>query len=291
MARKRTITVGAINLKVHPHPSGVYKKLLIKAYDLKRHLSVHGDRKMLVRSIDARDPEVITGMLAGYTEIDMDMPWFNTSTLGEAEENEVAEVKIPNSLKPNFKSFFYAFYPAKHMLVFETNGINGGISPNTVGKFFMRLLNDNSIKETFGEVSVDIVADIDRLEKIIGIKQLKNLSILINKPNPDDLDSVEADLKRRLAKVSATNYHEEYSSDAPDGLKPDNEIKTLAKIGLRNGIVQARGRNEDGVLVSHSSEKHPVTIKFGYDPNLLTGKSAFLKAGQVIVQKISDYLG
>ena len=41
MPQHRTVAAGAINLKVHPHPAGIYPRLISDIYNLRKAIQVH----------------------------------------------------------------------------------------------------------------------------------------------------------------------------------------------------------------------------------------------------------
>jgi hypothetical protein len=172
----RRITVGAINIVTHPHTASTYAALMEHAFSLKLAIGVFGEQRMLLRSIDRsheQNGNVITGTIARFTEIDPDLPWFNSETMDIAAEEEVRTIVIPPGLKPNFVAIYFAFFVDDHILVFEQEAGRLRVSPAVVMRFFSKLLADNRIEDRFGPVDVSLIADRAALKEIIDPPPLK----------------------------------------------------------------------------------------------------------------------
>tara|TARA_R110000850_G_scaffold131858_11_gene252874 strand:+ start:1035 stop:1910 length:876 start_codon:yes stop_codon:yes gene_type:complete len=290
MARNRIIRVGAINLRAHPHPSGVYRSLLDDAFELRKPVRVQGDRHMLMRSIDGRDDEVITGTFARFTELDPHLPWFDLEKLDEAGEELVKKISIPANVRPNYKLFHYGYFLKTHVLVFEHYGTSGGISPKIVHSFFMNLLEDESITQKYKEIEIDVISDADKLSDILGLHHLKSLSIRVNRPNPDGVGGLDARVDARLNGMGAKSLEESYDAAPERDLVPDEEAREMANLAMANGSVRTEGLDIAGKKIKMSSDEHPVIETQSYDPDDLTERQAFNRAARTLIQRLANYL-
>ncbi len=122
MARNRSVIVAGLNVRVHPHPEGIYQNLITAAYRLQRAIQIYGNDALLMTNLSLENLEkdgAVIGEIAKFTDIDFTQPWFSLTKNAQAEENELKAIIIPPHLKPNFKSFSFIFDIKNHILVFE----------------------------------------------------------------------------------------------------------------------------------------------------------------------------
>lgn len=290
MARKRSISVAALNIRTHPvHSAERYRSLIEDAFKLKRSVKTRGDQFMLLSFIDSKleDDTALLGSVARFTNIDKDLPWFDADNFKEAEDDDVRKIIIPDHLKPNYVPFNFGLFPKEHLFVFETYSLGRSVSAKTVLGFITRLLSDKSLMEKYGEISVDLVADSERLKDILEMDSLKHLKITVRKPNPDDLGGIEDEVQQRLLDEHARSLTEETEATPGSSLTPTKRTKNLAKVATKNGEVEAYGKNEVGAVIRRSTIDHPVQVTRKFDPDFVPERSAFVSTARVIVQKIS----
>lgn len=290
MARLRRVIVAGVNIRVHPHTSDHYRLLLENAFALARPMQVRGDQHLLISSLQkAKIGEPVFGTLARYTEIDRDLPWFNTAKFEKAADSEMEQIHIPAPLKPNFVPFNFVLFPESHLLVFESYDGKQSLSPLMVRSFFSKIFESPEIKGEFGEVLLDIVADRSALEQIFELKQLKTLRIEVKKPNPDYFE-LDRDIEDRLGLMNGRKLAVEFEAEVGRSLVPDDQTRALATVALRNGVVEATGRNENGDSVSRSTIDTPLQETVRYDPDGITGSQAFIKAAYQLAQRVAAML-
>lgn len=289
MARRKQAQAGAINIRVHNHTtSDVYLELLKAGYGLQRPLKARGEQMLFLSALSRPKMDgtlqYVEGMLARFTNINSDEPWFNLNTKNVAETGEVSEVVIPEHLRPGFKGFRFCFFPKKHYFVFERAADKSTISHGMVESFLYRLLNLPELSDDYGEVNVNTVCTDEGLAAIYRIPTLKNLEIVIKRPNPDELSSDEAVVMQRLANMHANKVQQKYTATTGDSLIPDADTKILAKVALNNGFVKGEGRDNTGKKIEVSTVEHPKTLRSSYHEDDMTAKTAFNRLAQEFVQ-------
>lgn len=292
MARARTIVVGALNVRIHPHDDNLYASLIQDAFNLRRAVRVFGNQRVLFERLDrsSLSEGVISGSLARFTEIDSTLPWFNAETFEIAKDNEVALVSIPAALRPNYVSLFFQLSLANHLFMFESRGVRSYLSPKAAYVFLNTLLNSDEIVKKYGSVPVSLVSDKDQLDTIIGIYRLRKLDILVKRPNPDDLGSYDDIMEQRLLNQGAASVRVEYEADAKGKFKPDDSTRQLAASATRNGSVRAEGNDADGKRIVRSTEDHPALESERYDPDLRTEQQAFRSAAASMLKRFISFL-
>lgn len=280
MGRKRSLETGALNIRVHPHDVGdEYARLIRTAFELKRPISIRGDRYMVLTSLSDPESDIFSGVISRFTDIDVNLPWLDLSSLAEADESHLSEINIPDDLRPNLTPFYFSFNAKKHKLVVETRSGNDSLSIRSALKFFDGLLNSPEVVREFGPASLTVVSSKESLEAIWTMHRLKSLEITILRPNPDVLD-----LERKILKqMEDENVHkkEERRKVVPGkSIEPDESTKELAEVAATNGTVTAAGQHEDGGKATFSSESHPRLERVKYDPELTSPLQAFSAAAR-----------
>lgn len=281
VGQERKIDVGGVNIRIHPHPPGRYEDLLRRIFRLKKSVRIRGDQHLVIKSMKSEEYG-LSGELARFTRIDMEMPWLNLETLEEADDEEVEEISWPDGLFPNFVQFRYRLYTKEHLFVFETYIKGKSISPRSVWRFFEKLFADDTVTE--GDVvTVDLVVDHNAVATVLALPTIRRLRLVFRRPNPDELDDdIFEDLKDRLLEENAEEV--EIASKAPRGgeLDVSNKTKQLARAAAQNGEVRAWGRLEDGTPVTRSTINLPLVETDTYDaedssePTLSSLMSKFL---------------
>lgn len=291
MARDRTINIAAANITVHPHPPGIYPRLLKDAFALRRSIQCRGDQHLVMRPFHDTGEGVLVGSMARFTAIDHELPWFNSETLDEADEDNVKNIQIPEGMHPNYMPIFFAFFEEPHLFVFETKGKDVSISPNMVEKFLKGLFGQPEIVKSYGEVNVTIVADVNKLDQILDSQAIRKLTIKIRRPNPDTLNVHRDKVMKRLGANNAIAFEQTLIPPMSEALTPDDETKLLARVALTDGEVTATvGDGDGGRVAQRSTAAHPLVEPHTYDPYALTEQQGFLHGARGLVQKIGHYL-
>ena len=273
MARKTKLQVAAINIAAHPHDDlNVYVNLFDDAMKLTKDLPSRGDQRLLLQKTEKikenHQVKYIDGIIARFTHIDINQPWFNLNTFDKAEDNEIEEVKIPAELRPNYKGFSYRFFPNKHILVFENRYRQGSISPGIVASFFHQLFNSRELKDRYEQVNVNVINDEEVLDDIFNISMLSTLEIEISRPNPDELGGLDEDIQQRLTSQHMNKVRINYTSISGQSIEPDEKTRRVAEVAVNNGYVAGSGKDEYGMRVEKSTKDHPKTESMKFDPDL-----------------------
>jgi hypothetical protein len=169
-------------------------------------------------------------------------------------------------------------------MAFVTRDGRESISPNMAKSLLEGLFSSDHIVELFGEIDITVEPSREQLRRIFAIPSLRQLSIEVSPPNPDDLDDAEQDVLERMSEERAQKMTIELVSRHPNGLLPDEDHKTLARVAQSNGKVSGRGKDEAGNIVSLSTVDHPLIKPVSYDPNLQTRNDVLVIEAQAIVQ-------
>lgn len=270
MAKDKKIVVGALNITMQPHSPAKYIELIKTASRMKRPAKIFGDQFGLLVGARKLDSALSVSPLCGdiykFANIDFDSEWFNTSTNQFASLDELEDVKLPEYLKPNSSRFSYIFYPKNHILIYEGYYDGNTLSPSNVVRFFENIFNAQSIKRRFGKIDVTHEPETDALDKALQMKHKDKISMIIKRPNPDDLAGAEREVLKRLRAMNAEKQEISYKAANADGLELDREVETLARVAARNGDVYVKGKDIENRPQEFSTREHPLLETEYYDP-------------------------
>jgi hypothetical protein len=282
MPHQKTIKIGALNIVIHPHSPQRYLDLFNQAFGLRERVKYRGDRYGLfgsLQAIDDRPPlEGIHGFLYRHLELDPDEPWLDLRRYKEAEATDLREINIPRHLKPEMSTSRYIFFPKHHVLIFETRSDEAKtLSHGSAQTIVKHLLNDRRLVETFGEVTVTVIPSRDSLERIFRIPQLRHLTIMVEKPNPDDLAQAEREVLGRLDRQKARQLHVELRAAKGKSLDPDGDTRMLARVASTNGMVEGEGRDGEGNPMREVTTYYPWEGQERYSPDVQAARDVFLE--------------
>lgn len=273
MARVRTsaIHIGALNIVLQPHTPEKYIEMLQKLARYRLSALVRGDDALLLGSCRYLDPSNplagVRGEIYKFLKLDSAAPWFNTENMDAATEDEVAEISIPENLKPHFKRFQYIFFPKGHRFYFVCSKPQHNLSPGLVKRFFEKVFVNEELS-SFGTLNVTVQPDPSGLSELLKLKRISILKMEIDRPNPDDLDGMEAEILKRLNKLNARTEKIEFMEASSEGLKPDEYIEALASVANDNGYVSVEGKDDSGLKKYLSTKDMPLHETAKYNPNL-----------------------
>jgi hypothetical protein len=262
MADIATIVMGALNIAADPHPAGIYRALFDGAVDVPVRLW-GSDWAKITKPIDreSKSPSFY-GRVLVWTEIDRDGKWLNQDEDREATAIEKKEIRIPEKLDPNFRSFNFVFLEERHLLILEyRNELGEHFGAQRAEKLFRKLFVKDEPDEDQPVVEVTVVPSTEALEKIFAIPKLRKLEINVVRPNPDSLDEQEERILKKLLDQGAKEQTIILKKRAGvQKLEPNGETKMLATVAANNGSVSGEGKDEDGKPVFESTKDHPKTI-------------------------------
>ncbi|SMX34389.1 DUF4747 family protein [Actibacterium lipolyticum] len=285
MPRPSKIEVSAINLRIPADKPRNYSDLIKRIFDKRVAVKVYGDSFVAITQYNAKSG---LGVFSKYSEIDIDGDWFDIEDFGPADPEKVDEVSIPETLRPNFSAFYFELDDESHVLSFESYSESKGLSARSVERYFKEALSDDAIIEEFGWVEADVVKSYGEVERIINLPNLKELRIVIRRPNPDDLSGdFAARIEERLREQNGEEYEEVTRSKDTDGLKPNERTKKLAIVGAENGEVSGKSI-VNGVQVPHTTKEKPEKIVDTYNKEEVDTRTMFRKLAGRMIESIKQ---
>lgn len=277
MSRETIARFSAVNIVVHPHPEGIYERLIKSAWRGRLIAQVHGDRwgriTQVWESVDKGLPG-IHGIISTFTHIDMDQPWLNEETDDTASDEDLNALDIPENLKPNLRRCRFVLDERDHILSFDIESAKGGMSGGVMERFLSRMFSTEEIVEEFGEVNVTLLHPDETIDDLLNIPGLREIFIRLSKPNPGDFDGgMYEDVMKWLEEQDADKLEQRLSSsDGP--LKPNENTVALARVSDENGYVEARGRQGNVAIRASTKDSAPLVEQLTYNPNATDETSA-----------------
>lgn len=255
MARDSKLEVAAVNLRIPKNKPREYDKLLLAIQKLKQPVNVFGDSYLMITSYDEEDH---FGVISKYTQIDTRSDWFNIDTFSKASDDEIGKITIPASLKPNLAQFFFKLDPDLHVVAFEKYSESKALSLNAVDTFFRHVLANDAIVSEYGTVQSSIVFSHPNAAKLLKLPDLKEVRMVIRRPNSDDVgDDLASIIEDRLTRQNADEYEEVIRAKAGSTLEPDERTNKLGLVAVENGELAVKSL-VNGVTVSQNASKTPL---------------------------------
>ncbi|HFF4507722.1 TPA: DUF4747 family protein [Acinetobacter baumannii] len=284
MARKRSVTYTALNIRVHPHPSpDIYVDLFNYLNENRRPIPLSNNIYLAINDLkplnENKPLDGFIGEIIKYNGITDQ--WYNQKTGQKAEPEDLKEVNIPDHLKPNAKFFNFIFYPIDHKLVCEIKDTDGSISAKMLLEFFENLFKSPKLLEVFNTVEVNILPDLDAVDKILRLKYLKKLHLIILRPNADELAEMEAEIFEEMDSQNVGVYQKILEAQENESLDLNERTKEQTKVAATNGRVDYKAKDErTGLTVTKSTASTPLIERDKYDPDTTT-PIEFLKQNAV----------
>ena len=169
MPREKTVEVAALNIAANPHPDGVYVGLLEKASSFLVLVRGH-DYAKITTPKESGEPDMLTGRLLIWTEIDLTGPWLDLTKEDALPPDLKKTIQIPSQAKPNYRVFSYAFNTKTHRLYFETrNEFRDTLSPGSARRIFANLLSREILGPDAPEVEVTVVPESGAVDRILSL--------------------------------------------------------------------------------------------------------------------------
>lgn len=276
MGRKVKISAGILNIRLHPHPEGIYRRWIKAIFMKKIRVSIHGDRYGMISSIDEREAErgIVSGIITTFTKIEGGR-WFDANELTVATDAQVSRVNIPNNLYPNSASFYFVFDTRSHRLFFQNYSSGKQITPSSALKFFSRLSSDVWILNEFKAAKISIVQEKASLEQLFGLSRIKKVEIQLLKPNSDIFDDdFEENIENHLNETNSRQITIVYDAEKGGSVHATDEMRDIGGVALENGHIKVTGRDEKGA-VTLDSKDFPKLLHDQYDRDEVTEQSAF----------------
>ena len=286
MGRSLIMDLAVINIVIKNHSEEKYIKFLETAFNYKYPVHIFGHYNGLPASIEVKlDEGCIVGKFFRFTDINEHQAWLDTNKGSEIRDEHGNPIpQIENNLKPNSKAIYFVFIIKNHRLVFDTGNIAISSMYNFLKNLFQDVKVDGILKE---DINLTIEQSQETIAQIKKIYSINQIDIDINRPNPDDIRSLEGIFKARLENMHADSMHEEFRSK-DGGIKPDKELEQLMRIATSNGKVVARGYDSTGKRIQESTESHPLKERKLYNTDDTTYLSALKVFAFDIVGKIME---
>lgn len=251
---------GMLNVVAHPHPEGTYRDLFERAGRLTDGVNFRGDQFARLSPVSETRNGVFTGRIAVWTEIDKSAKTIQKRTLIEAALSE-SNVRIPDDLGFNSKIFAFAFHEREHKLFVElVNQEAHSISISSVQKVVLEVLTKVR-PDSVDDLSVFVVSRRNAVDQILATEKLAKIEIVLNMPNPDDLDDDKRRLLKELEDMKARQVKTELTrARGQETLILLPRYRVMAELAKDNGYVTATGRDGER-KVERSTKDYPEDIQ------------------------------
>lgn len=278
---KKAQKFGVLNVKTVPHSPAMYVGLFQEARRRRFTAQYRGNRSAMIGSfaaVDDSDKVVgFAGDLHVYTDFNMNKPWFDRDAIKETPSKEVRN--LPQHLRPEHEGVRFAFFPQRHRLVFDA----GALSPRSAQRAFALVLTKAAPLVGIKEVEVVVQQSTDGLDELFRMESLRFILIRITRPNPDDNGDLDKLIQERLKKIGARSETQTYQADSQKALKPDNEMRELAKLALTDGNVVVRGIDKESrKVVERTTSSHPLLVS---RPVVEGTHAEFMESARSVVKK------
>lgn len=280
MSRTRQFQVSGLNIRVHSkHAPDEYLEMWKTLHSLRRPVPIGSAAMMIgeVRLVDENDPlRGLFGYFYRFLNIDPNDPWFNIVRQKRATDKEVANVNIPDDLKPNLKEIPYYFDVKRHKLYFVSKGLGASASPSAVNRLVQKLAEGRTIVGRFGKIDSTVITDKAEIDALLSWPVITRLVIKLERPNPVDVDDEERffnRLQKRGLESETTEYKKAHGVET---ILADAEMKAAARVAADNGLVEVTGKNPQFLRDQASSENFPKHVVGKYDPSIQTMMAALI---------------
>lgn len=281
--RELSFQVACLNIVLQPHSKQKYINLFETIYSSKLDSKVRGDDALMLGSFykSESSKEAYVGEFYKFLKLDEAEDWFNTLSMDSASQKDVKGIIIPSHLKPHFKKIPYVFFPDQHKLFFITQKAKLSLSPNMIMRFFENISERGDLAD-FGELKVTVEPKLGSTKNLFSLPRISHLELEIYKPNPDDHKNLDGDVLDRLKRMNAKKEVLQYFEAGSEGLKPDQQLKALAKVAASNGEVNIKGRNQQGEVVFLSSKDFPMKVQTSYNSEIQSEQNALVEKAEEI---------
>lgn len=277
MGRKQKFQAVVVSVRIPDDKDRNYPALLKKIYELKKSVQVYPGIGMALTSFNESSSQ---GTVSKFSIIDADGDWFDESGFGPASEEDLKKISIPGNLKPNLISKPLYLNKEDHLIAILTYSVGKSISPIQVEKFFRTVVSLPEIINDFGAVQIDLFKDSDEIEALLNIKTLKEIKIVVSRPN-HIMAGVAKEIEEALKAENADELTRTIKSKDKDYLDPGPHTQALGLLAAENGSMSVKFEDEGATVTSNSESKPLVKTIISDDPETT-------EIG--IFQKMKDFL-
>ncbi|SFO77818.1 protein of unknown function [Cohaesibacter marisflavi] len=260
MVATNRVIFGALNIVAHPHPKGIYPKLLEVAS--KYTVNFRGVEFATISKPRIVEDGIYVGVIYVWTEVNKDEPAIDKLKLEEIDFDD-SGVKIPDNIGLNLKTFYYALREKDHLLVVETkNELKKTFSVKTAHKFFENIFTRSMETLDIKEVYATIIPAEGTLKSIFNMYSLYKVVIDLKRPNPDDHNAAQRRVLRNLESQNAARQTIALvAASRQEGLDLNEDNKLIASVAEYSGNVVGEGRGIEGEKLKISTNKIPKLVE------------------------------
>jgi hypothetical protein len=283
MQRDSKLEVAAINIRIPEDKHRDYVASIKALADLRRGVRIHGDTYLAVSYFNT---ESCLGAFSKYTEIDIDGDWFDLDDFESAAPEKLGEIVIPDNLRPKHSVFLFQLNPELHVVAFSAYAGSRALSARSVGKYFSEALAAPAIADQFGLVESDILKSYGEVRRILSLPDIKELTIVISRPNSDNVGETLADIiEKRLREQNADTYEGNLQAKGKNSITPNERTQKLAQVAAENGHVKAKAVI-NGVLTPQNTDEQTIIERETYKPEERGESTVF----QVLAKRILGHI-
>lgn len=252
------LRLGVLNVVAHPHPEGIYPKLLFEISG--RGVNFWGSDFAAVTKPIEVEKGVYQGRIVIWTQIDPNEPAIDLKSLDEVPLDKT-DARLPSDVGFNGRVFLYTLNEPTHLLFVETkNEFDKHLSPSRAKRIFSRLFS--SLPDDNPLVEVTIVPDEDSVERLLGLHRMDFVQIHLTRPNAEEFGDIVQTVLDDLTEAGAKSQDVIFrrSAEAPTITLPEL-LENVARVASYHGWFAARGRDEDGNKIDGSTREYPKIIE------------------------------
>lgn len=254
---KRVLKLGILNVKLHPHPEDVYRKLLEAAGNLGRDVKIQGNEYGCLGNIQPNDDNGnIFGVVQRFTELDRTAPWLNRENHEPVNPSSEEAPKIPQKYKPNYRSAMFSLFPKDHKIVFDAVKLK----PNIAERFFKTVFNDSELIVQFGVADVVLVQSREGMSELLDRPEKSKIVIRILRPNGDDISDARREILLRFENQRVRSFSQVLEAPTGEDLSPDKETRELMEVARTDGEVAVYSKRPGEKKKKESTKDHPFLV-------------------------------
>lgn len=271
MTRMKSMLVGAVNIKlVRSHSTKAYVSLFeyldannVPGYIWSNH---QGIIKNFQRVPDMDPNDIYAGEIYRFIDLKKFEKWVNAQ---EGTKRFVGEKGGPPKdsklWSPEISNIPFVFWARQHKVFFDANEL----TPRQAYRFFGDVLEQELVTMKFGYADVELISSIRSIEEIFDIPNLRELRVVLTRPNPDI--SNPSDKKDMADKMKEKGIHKievKIDSEAGKSLKisEGSEEYNMVKMALADGYAVGTGTDKQGAPVRVATNERPLSRETRYDP-------------------------
>lgn len=283
MGRKQKFQAVVLSVRIPDDKDRNYPALLKKIYDLKKSVQVYSGVGMALTSFNETSHQ---GTISKFSIIEIEGDWFDESGFGPASEEDLKKISIPTNLKPNLISKPIYLDDKDHLIAIMTYSVGKSISPNHIQKFFRTVVSLPEIVNDFGAVQIDLFKDSDEIEALMRIKTLKEIKIVVSRPN-HIMAGLAKELEDALKAENADELTRTIKSKDKDYLEPGLQTQALGLLAAENGSVSVK-YEEEGASISSNSESKPLVKTIISDDPEMTETGIFQRMKEFLFSAVRE---